>query len=71
MANVIPRLVRAYCGVNIVLRILCGLVVGIALACAFPGCSAIRLPGVLFVGALKGIAPILVAFLVASSLASG
>jgi len=71
MSNVISRLVRAYCGVNIVLRILCGLVVGIALACVFPGCSAIRLPGVLFVGTLKAIAPVLVAFLVTSSLASG
>jgi len=71
MAKVISRLVRAYCGVNIVLRILCGLVVGIALACVFPGCGAIRLPGVLFVGTLKAIAPVLVAFLVTSSLASG
>lgn len=71
MANLISRLVRAYCGVNIVLRILCGLVVGIVLACAFPGCRAIGLLGVLFVGTLKAIAPILVALLVTSSLASG
>lgn len=71
MANLISRLVRAYCGVNIVLRILCGLAVGIVLACALLGCRAIGLLGVLFVGTLKAIAPILVALLFTSSLASG
>ena len=71
MANWALKLVRSYCGVNLVLRILCGLVVGVVLACIVPGCTAIGLPGQLFVGALKAIAPVLVAFLVTSSLASG
>lgn len=71
MAGLILKLVRAYCRVNLVLRILCGLLIGVALACVVPGCKAIGLPGVLFVSALKAVAPVLVALLVTSSLASG
>ena len=71
MAGLMLKLVRAYCRVNLVLRILCGLLIGVALACVVPGCKAIGLPGVLFVSALKAVAPVLVALLVTSSLASG
>lgn len=52
---------------NLMLRILIGIVIGAVLALTLPGQSAIAMLGDLFVGALKGIAPILVAVLVASS----
>lgn len=52
---------------NLMLRILIGIVIGAVLALTLPGQSAISMLGDLFVGALKGIAPILVAVLVASS----
>ncbi|MBR3222655.1 MAG: serine/threonine transporter SstT [Kiritimatiellae bacterium] len=65
------RLLRAYLGVNLVLRIACGLAVGVALALVAPAWSAVGILGDLFVGALKAIAPVLVALLVTSSIASG
>ena len=73
MSNESPfaRLLRAYLGTNLVLRIACGLAVGAVLALAAPSWSAVGILGDLFVGALKAIAPVLVALLVTSSLASG
>ena len=55
---------------NLMLRILAGIVVGSALALTVPGVSVVSMLGDLFVGALKAIAPVLVAVLVASSVAT-
>ena len=55
---------------SLILRIAIGLVIGIVLALVCPQATAISILGDLFVGALKGIAPILVFVLVASSLAN-
>lgn len=55
-------------GVPLVLRIVIGLVLGILLGLLFPKASFIGVLGTLFIGALKGIAPILVLLLVVSSL---
>ena len=49
---------------SLVLRILCGLVIGLVLALVIPGLPLIPLLGTLFVGALKAMAPLLVLFLV-------
>lgn len=54
---------------NLMLRILSGIAVGTALALTCPGCHPVAVPGILFVGALKAIAPVLVAVLVVSSVA--
>lgn len=58
-----------YNSVTLILRILVGLAVGIILALLVPGWTWIGEFGNLFVGALKGIAPILVFVLVSSALA--
>ena len=52
---------------SLVLRILAGLVVGAVLGLALPRWTGIGLPGVVFVGTLKAIAPVLVALLVTAS----
>ena len=49
-------------------RIICGLIIGIILGLVVPQASGISILGDLFVGALRGIAPVLVFFLVMSSL---
>lgn len=59
---------RKVFGVPLVLRIAIGLVLGIALGLLFPQASFIGVLGTLFIGALKGVAPILVLLLVISSL---
>ena len=55
---------------NLMLRIFAGIVVGSVLALTVPGISVVSMLGDLFVGALKAIAPVLVAVLVASSVAT-
>ena len=55
--------------ISLVLRILCGLIIGIILGLAIPKATVIIILGDLFVGALKAIAPLLVFFLVMSALA--
>ena len=62
------NLFRQWNSINIIYRILGGLLLGIILALVFPDASAISLLGTIFVNALKGIAPLLVFFLVISSL---
>lgn len=57
-----------WAGISLVKRIVVGLVIGVILALALPGASGIGVLGDVFVGALKGIAPLLVFFLVMSSL---
>ena len=65
MKNVIAK----WNSISLVLRILCGLIIGILLGLAIPKVTVIAILGDLFVGALKAIAPLLVFFLVISALA--
>ena len=60
-----------YNATSLILRILIGLAVGSVLALVAPGAGWVGELGNLFVGALKGIAPVLVFVIVASALAQG
>ncbi|KAF5076654.1 Serine/threonine transporter SstT [anaerobic digester metagenome] len=62
-------LLQKWNSISLVKRILAGLVIGAILGKVIPNIAIIALLGDLFVGALKGVAPILVFFLVMSSLA--
>lgn len=62
-------LLKRWNEISLVKRIVCGLIVGIALGLLVPNITVISLLGDLFVGALKAVAPILVLFLVMSALA--
>ena len=62
-------LVKKWAAVSLILRIFIGLVIGAVLALLVPGWTWIGIFGKLFVGALKAVAPILVAVLVISSIA--
>ena len=55
---------------HLMLRILIGIIIGSVLALTMPGVSAISVLGDLFVGALKAMAPVLVAVLVMASVAA-
>ena len=59
--------VAKYNGISLILRILVGLAVGVVLALVAPGAGWVAEFGSLFVGALKGIAPVLVFVIVASA----
>ncbi|MBR7046551.1 MAG: serine/threonine transporter SstT [Lachnospiraceae bacterium] len=63
-------MIKKWNSLSLVVRILIGLLIGAALGLAVPGMTWIGVPGKLFVGALKAIAPLLVFVLVASSLAN-
>ncbi len=63
------KLLNAWNGISLILRIAIGIVIGVVIALIKPGIPVITLLGTLFVGALKAIAPILVFVLVTSSLA--
>ena len=65
------RIIRKYSETSLILRILIGMIVGAGLGLLFPGAEWLGIPGDLFVGALKAIAPVLVLVLVVSSLANG
>ncbi len=65
------KVVKKYNGVSLIVRILAGLIIGTVLALTVPGASWVAELGNLFVGALKGIAPVLVFVIVASALAQG
>ena len=65
------KIAAAYNNVSLILRIAIGLVVGALLALICPGATWLEELGNLFVGALKGIAPVLVFVIVASALAQG
>ena len=60
-----------YNGVSLIIRIIVGLIAGTALALVVPHMTWIGEFGILFVSALKAVAPILVFVLVASALAQG
>ena len=65
------QIARAWTSISLIKRILVGLILGAIIGAFGPaGIEAITLLGNLFVGALKGVAPILVFFLVLSALAS-
>lgn len=63
------ELFKKWDSISLVKRIICGLIIGAGLGMVIPESATISLLGDLFVGALKAIAPILVFFLVMSSLA--
>ncbi len=65
----IKKITDIYRNTNIVIKIVIGIMVGIILAFIYPNFNGINLFGILFVGALKGVAPILVSILIISSLA--
>ena len=62
-------ILKTWTNTSLVLRILVGLTVGAILGLTLPGWTAIGILGRMFVSALKGIAPVLVAVLVMSSIA--
>ena len=62
-------ILKKWTGTSLVLRILIGLVIGAVLGLLCPQWTAIGILGQVFVSALKAIAPVLVALLVASSIA--
>lgn len=63
------NLFQKWNGISLVKRIIAGLIIGAVLGVVVPNITFIGILGDLFVGALKGVAPILVFFLVMSSLA--
>ena len=65
------KAVARYNGISLIVRILVGLIIGAVLALVAPGAGWVGELGSLFVGALKGIAPVLVFVIVASALAQG
>lgn len=67
--KLLKRLLQGYTSVSLMLRIFIGLVVGALLGLLLPQWTGIGVLGRMFVSALKGIAPVLVAVLVMSSIA--
>ena len=67
--NTISGIIRKWTEWSLVLRIFAGLVIGAVLGLLVPGWTGIGILGHIFVSALKAIAPVLVAFLVTSSIA--
>lgn len=65
----VKRILEKWTSVSLVLRIIVGLVIGAVLGIAVPQWTGIAILGRVFVSALKAIAPVLVAVLVASSIA--
>lgn len=63
------RFIRLWTSTSLVLKIFLGLVIGAVLGVTCPGITAFAIPGTVFVGALKAVAPILVALLVMSAIA--
>ena len=64
-------IIKKYNSTSLIIRIICGLVIGIILGLLFKNLQVISLIGNIFVSSLKAIAPILVFALVVSSLAQG
>ena len=64
----VKNVIKKWNSISLVKRIICGLIIGIILGLTIPQATGISILGDLFVGALRGIAPILVFFLVMSSL---
>ena len=64
------QIIKNWNQISLVKRIICGLIIGIILGLGFPRLTVLSLPGDLFVGALRAIAPLLVLFLVMGALAA-
>lgn len=64
------ELYQKWNSISLVKRIIGGLVIGSLLGVTVPGLTSVAMLGSIFTGALKGIAPILVFFLVISALAN-
>lgn len=64
------KIITKWNNLNLIFRILIGMLIGIVLAFAVPQANWIEIFGTLFVGALKAIAPVLVFVLVMSALAN-
>ena len=69
MKKILSKLLSAWQRMNLMSRIVVGILCGTILALSMPQVQGIGILGVLFVGALKAIAPVLVAILVVSSVA--
>ena len=69
--NFFSNIFKKYTDANLILKIAIGIAFGVILAFFFPNLKPVKMLGELFIGALKGIAPILVFILVMSSLATG
>ena len=67
--NFVNRTLHAYVNSNLMMRILFGLIIGASLALLVPNITVMTILGRLFIGALKAIAPVLVALLVTSAIA--
>ena len=65
------KIIEKYNNVSLIIRIICGLVIGTILGLLFKDLPVVPLFGDLFVGALKAVAPVLVFALVLSALAQG
>lgn len=64
------QIIKNWNQISLVRRIICGLIIGSILGLGFPRLTVLSLPGDLFVGALRAIAPLLVLFLVMGALAA-
>ena len=67
--NKAAQILKKYTNTSLMLRIFIGLVIGAVLGLLVPSWTGIGILGRMFVSALKGIAPVLVAVLVTSSVA--
>ena len=68
--NKITVLLKKWADTSLVLRIVIGLIIGAVLGLVAPGWTWLGILGRIFVSALKAVAPVLVAILVTSSIAS-
>jgi serine/threonine transporter len=66
--SVLKKVVEKYNGISLIVRILCGLLIGAVLGLTVPKAAWIALFGDLFVGALKAVAPLLVFVLITAAL---
>ncbi|WP_406544857.1 serine/threonine transporter SstT [Pseudobutyrivibrio sp.] len=65
------NLIKKYTSVSLILRIIIGLLLGVAFGLTFDNLGYLSLLGTIFVGALKAVAPVLVFVLVIAALAQG
>lgn len=70
MEILMKKLLDWYVQTSLILRIIIGMVLGALLGLSFPTMGGVPLLGTLFVGALKGVAPVLVFILVLNALAN-
>ncbi len=69
--KVIRKTLAVYNGTSLIVRIIIGIAIGMVLGFLVPQATWLGITGTLFVGALKAVAPVLVAVLVAASLCQG